>query len=86
MPDGRRKKNSRLIYLSRYTVLMLNGKYVDKLVGNAVYIDDESFPVSRKFKPVVLDQFLFPETPKDKIIRKVIFKEIPTKNEQINLQ
>ncbi len=86
MPDGRHKKIPPDLFIQVYRSYVLNGKYVDKLVGNAVYIDDESFPVSRKFKLVVLDQFLFPETPKDKIIRKVIFKEILTKNEQINLQ
>ncbi len=54
------------LFIQIHRSYIINKRCVNKFVGNAVYIDEESFPVSRKFKPMVLDQFLFLENPKDK--------------------
>lgn len=54
------------LFIQIHRSYIINKKCVNKFVGNAVYIDEESFRVSRKFKPMVLDQFLFLENPKDK--------------------
>ncbi len=59
-----KKKLPSDIFIQIYRSYIINKRGVNKFVPHAV--DEESFPVSRKFKPMVLEQFLFLENPKDK--------------------
>ncbi|WP_195570954.1 LytR/AlgR family response regulator transcription factor [Bacteroides nordii] len=61
-----KKKLPPELFIQIHRSYIINKKCVNKYIGNMVYIDKQSFPVSRKFKPMVLDQFLFLENPKDK--------------------
>lgn len=47
------------LFIQTHRSYIVNAKFVNKYVGNAVYIDNQSFPISRKFKKKVLENFLF---------------------------
>lgn len=47
------------VFIQVHRSYVVNIHYVDKFIGNALYIGEQSFPISRKFKTEVLDCFLF---------------------------
>lgn len=47
------------LFIQTHRSYVVNIRYVDKFIGNALYIGKQSFPISRKFKQEVLDRFLF---------------------------
>lgn len=61
-----RKKLSPNLFIQIHCFYIINKKRVNKFVSNAVYINEESFLVSHKFKSMALDQFLCRNNPKDK--------------------
>lgn len=67
-PMGEVKKKLPMgLFVQPHRSFLVNIKYVNKFVGNMLYIDKQAFPISRKFKQQVLEQFLFLDNnPKDK--------------------
>lgn len=47
------------VFIQIHRSYVVNVHYVDKFIGNVLYIGEQSFPISRKFKPEVLNRFLF---------------------------
>lgn len=47
------------VFIQVHRSYIVNTRYVDKFVGNALYIGEQLFPISRKLKTEVLDRFLF---------------------------
>lgn len=47
------------VFIQVHRSYVVNIRHVDKFIGNALYIGEQSFPISRKFKTEVLDRFLF---------------------------
>lgn len=47
------------MFIQTHRSYLVNIHYVDKFIGNALYIGKQLFPISRKFKLEVLDRFLF---------------------------
>lgn len=54
-----KKKLPQELFIQIHRSYLVNLKYVNKFIGNMLYIDNQSFPISRKFKQKVLKQFLF---------------------------
>lgn len=54
-----KKKLPEELFIQTHRSYILNKKFVNKFIGNMIYIDNQSFPISRKFKQKVLEQFLF---------------------------
>lgn len=47
------------LFVQTHRSYLVNLRHVDKFIGNALYIGKQLLPISRKFKPEVLDRFLF---------------------------
>lgn len=54
-----KKKLPPELFIQTHRSFIVNLKYVNKFVGNMLYIDNQAFPISRKFKQEVLRHFLF---------------------------
>lgn len=54
-----KKKLPTELFIQTHRSFLVNKMYVNKFVGNMVYIDNQALPVSRKLKQSVLEQFLF---------------------------
>lgn len=54
-----KKKLPPALFIQPHRSYLLNVNYVNKYIGNTLYIDNQSFPISRKFKKETLSRFLF---------------------------
>lgn len=54
-----KKKLPPELFIQIHRSYLINMKYVNKFIGNMLYIEKQSFPISRKFKQEVLSHFLF---------------------------
>lgn len=54
-----RKKLPQSQFIQSHRSYLLNINYINKYIGNMLYIDEQRFPISRKFKKEVLSRFLF---------------------------
>lgn len=61
-------------FVQPHRSFLLNVNYVNKYIGNILYIDKQSFPISRKFKKETLNRFLFLDNIKETLERN---KESP---------
>ena len=65
-----KKKLPKPQFIQSHRSYLLNVSYINKYIGNMLYIDEQHFPISRKFKKEVLSRFLFLDN----------IKEIPEAN------
>lgn len=54
-----KKKLPPELFIQIHRSFLVNKMYVNKFIGNMLYIDNQSFPISRKFKQNVFKHFLF---------------------------
>lgn len=60
-----KKKLPATQFVQPHRSYLLNVNYINKYIGNMLYIDDQSFPISRKFKKETLSRFVFLDNIKD---------------------
>lgn len=60
-----RKKLPQEMFIQPHRSYLVNKQLINKFIGNMLYIDNHSFPISRKFKKEVLEQFFFLDNIKD---------------------
>lgn len=63
--SGVRKKLPPELFIQIHRSFIVNKNFVDKFVGNTLYIGKESFPISKKLRSNVFSHFLFLDNIKD---------------------
>ncbi len=71
------------LFVQIHRSFVVNRNFVDKFVGNMLYIDNQSFPISKKFRKDVLSRFLFLDNIKGSLEKASIpFEEKEEPNEK----
>lgn len=67
-----KKKLPPELFIQPHRSYLVNKCLVNKFIGNMLYIDEQAFPISRKFKKEVLEQFSFLDNVKDTLGKNIL--------------
>lgn len=59
-------------FIQPHRSYLVNKHLINKFIGNMLYIDEQAFPISRKFKKEVLEQFSFLDNIKDTLGKNIL--------------
>mgnify|MGYP001517338658 CR=1 FL=1 len=60
------------LFIQPHRSYLVNKHLINKFIGNMLYIDEQAFPISRKFKKQVLEQFSFLDNIKDTLGKNIL--------------